>query len=236
MSQYDAGIYDPASHSGGEPPRTSLLCVSALVSSVIFCCPLTSLLGLLLGIAGMVSVSSSNGRRKGTGLAFAAIVIAILSLIGQAAAVKVFAPYLRNWARTGIFLATGPTPFLKDLQVGDLVSARTYLHPDADAAISDAQLQGFADEITKRYGNVIEWVPAPNPPFNPSGPGEATFSIPGQLRFTNATCSATMDLTVYINTTGNPEVSGISKLVIQDTTLGDLVLDENAPAGEDGGG
>lgn len=235
MSQYPAGPYDAYAPSGGEPPRTSLLCVSALVSSVIFCCPLTSLLGLLLGIGGVVSVSGSNGRRKGSGLAIAAIFISILSLIGQAFALRAAAPYIRDYKRVFVFLATGPAPLVEDLQIGDFTSARTWLHPDFDSAVTDAQLKQFADEITSRYGSAIEWIPPANPPFNPSAPGEATFSIPGQIRFDKATCTATMDLRVYLNAIGNFEVSGISRLVIHDTERGDLVLDVDSPGEDDGG-
>lgn len=232
MSQVDAGAFNPYD-AGGEPPKTSLLAVSGFVSSLIFCCPLTSLVGLLLGVGGLVSVSSSNGRRKGTGLAAAAIIISIVSMAGQIWFAQKLVPYFQGVGRIVVLSMVGPQPLISDLQLGDIESARTYLYPPLDEVITDGQLQYFADQITERYGAVQEWVPQQYSPQTTSGTGEQTINLTSQLNFANQTCRASIQISFFQGPNGMIEQSGISQITIEDKDLGDLVLDKDAPgAGE----
>lgn len=241
MSQFDAGGMDPYRDHGGEPPRTSLLAVSGFVCSVIICCPLTSLLGLLMGVGGLLSVSSSNGRRKGTGLAAAAIIISILSLAGQALLVQWFVR--SEYGRLTMLILRGPKEFISDAQLGDFASARAHLFPPVEAQVSDAQLQAFADAVTARYGSVQQWI-ASNPPPAGSGAGEQSMDVRSQLVFSKKTLDTTMTVKMLVGSTGGFEQVGIARIVLHDPDLGDLIFDENvaeapasggepAPPGED---
>lgn len=235
MSQYHAG-YDPAYPSGGEPARTSLLCVSALVSSAIFCCPLASLLGVLLGIGGMISVSSSNGRRKGSGLAFAAIALGILAIIAQFAAVRIFWPQLRSWVESGVQLATGPSELLRDLELGDYQSARTHLYSATEQQIKDGQLRYFKEQVVARYGSFQQWQPPAGQGFEFSGAGEWPHVYRGTILFSNGAQQVTLELTLKVSQTIVIEETGISRLTIHDPARGDLTLDPSTPEAEDAPG
>ncbi len=241
MSQYPAG-YDPAYPSGAEPARTSLLCVSALVSSAIFCCPLTSVLGILLGIGGMISVSSSNGRRKGTGLAFAAILVGILSIIAQVAVGRMFWPQFRSWVESGMLVASGPVDFMSDLELGDYQSARSSLYPAVEVQITDGQLRHFKEQVQARYGSFQEWKPPVGQGFQFTGAGEWPQVFRGTIEFSNGPQQATIELTLKVSQTIVIEEAGISRITIHDAAQGDLTLDptspdaDAAPGGEGGGG
>lgn len=234
MTQFDAGQFDAYDPQGGEPAKTSLLAVSSFVCSVIFCCPvITPLLGLLLGVGGLVSISSSNGRRKGTGLAGAAVAISILVLVGQIVLFQMAAPYARKAFRAVMFVTIGPTIFLSDLETGDLPSARTHLYPAFDAQITDEQMRYFATQMADRYGSVQQWQPVGQQAFNPTPSGEETFELSSQLMFSKGSRSTTMKLTVSYDAAGRfIEDSGISGIVIHDPDLGDLTLDATSPGQE----
>lgn len=225
MSQLDPGTFDAYDPQGGTPAKTSLLAVSGLVCSVVFCCPLTSLIGLLLGVGGLVSVSSSNGRRKGTGLAAAAIVIALISIVGQVLFIQRVAPH----ARPLMFYLVGPTLFESELERGDLATARWHLHPAFDAKITDEQLRDFAKQVADRYGTVQNWQPIGQMNFNPTPNGEETFDLTSQWIFSTGSRSTTMKLTVSYGSAGQIEHSGIVGIVIHDPDLGDLALDATTP-------
>lgn len=235
MSQYDAGGFNPYQEQLAEPPRTSLLAVSGFVSSVIFCCPLTSLIGLLLGVGGLVSVSASNGRRKGTGLAAAAVLISLLSLAGQAIVLKAFWPRIESYIGAGMLLATGPTEFIHDLETGDLVSARSHLYPSFETSISDAQLQYFSEQINDRYGSFVGWMPPQGQALNVTGPGENSTDVIGTAKFSKGDQSVTMRITVMLGQDAMFEEYGIAGLTIRDSKLGDLVLDATTPGAEPSG-
>ncbi len=235
MSQFDAGGMDPYRDHAGEPPRTSLLAVSGFVCSVIICCPLTSLLGLLMGVGGLVSVSSSNGRRKGTGLAAAAIIISILSLAGQALFIQWVRPYAQEYWKMAMLVAQGPMEFISDVQIGDFASARAHLYPPVEVQVSDAQLQAFADEVTARYGSVQQGIQSSTgQPPGGSGVGEQSMDVRSQLVFSKKTLDTTMTVKMLVGPNGRLEQVGISRIVLHDPDLGDLVFDESeleAPAG-----
>ncbi len=230
MSQFDADRFDPYDPQGGAPAKTSLLAVSGFVCSLIICCPvITPLLGLLLGVGGLVSVSSSNGRRKGTGLAAAAITISILALVGQVWLVRLAVPFVRPVMLTMV----GPTIFESSLERGDVNSARWHLHPSFGAKITDQQLRDFAKQVSDRYGSVQQWQPVGQPAFNPTPGGEETFEVTSQLMFANGSRRTTMKLTVSYDAAGRSiEQSGIAGIVIHDPDLGDLSLDVTSPSDE----
>jgi hypothetical protein len=63
-------------------PKTSGLAIASLVLGImsIFTCLLTAIPAIILGIVGLVKISNSSGRLKGTGMAIAGIVTPVVAL------------------------------------------------------------------------------------------------------------------------------------------------------------
>ena len=77
MSQFSAPPADQYSDPYAEPPKTSAMAVWSLVCSLIFCCPVTTVLGVLLGV-GAVATIGSNPNKKGKGMAFTGILLGLV--------------------------------------------------------------------------------------------------------------------------------------------------------------
>ena len=72
------------------PPKTSVLAILSLVCSLVCFIPGLSAIGSLLGVFGLIRITSSNGRIKGTGLAIAGIAIGVIvSLIWIGGAIAI---------------------------------------------------------------------------------------------------------------------------------------------------
>ncbi len=63
--------FEPAFNASPTETKTSGLAVTSLVFSLILCCPLTTILGPLLGLGALVQIGR-NPALKGRGIAFAA--------------------------------------------------------------------------------------------------------------------------------------------------------------------
>ena len=85
MNQYEQGgtFQAPLEPGYGEPSRTSGLAISSLVCSLIFCCPLTTIIGPILGLIAFVSIGSKPNLR-GKGLALTGIILGVLMTTLQA--------------------------------------------------------------------------------------------------------------------------------------------------------
>ncbi|MFN0010546.1 MAG: DUF4190 domain-containing protein [Phycisphaerales bacterium] len=117
----------------GKPPRVSILAIVALVLSLLC---ITAPLGLVFGIASLVRIGTSNGRRTGTGLAVAAVIIGLILSSGWA--------FLSvGAAQFGKFMVQTPGALVVAVSKGDLVTARPYLSNDAAARLDDAAVLKF---------------------------------------------------------------------------------------------
>jgi hypothetical protein len=143
MSQFEAPA--DSHYASAAPPRTSGIAVASLVSSLIFCCPITTILGVLLGLVALVSIGG-NPARKGKGLAIAGIVLGIIFTAGQA--------YFANtaWKAYGIF-RDAPGEALRPGFAGDYAAMRRNFGPAGEQA-TDAEAQAFVEELRARYGSV----------------------------------------------------------------------------------
>ena len=222
MSQYDpnnpAAQFDPTDPLLAEPPRVSKLAVAALVCSFIFCCPVTSLLGLLLGAGGTVSVATSYGARRGMWMALLAMVVSIASLGGQGLLGNTFYEVFR------LFVGL-PQDFLASVENGDFTAARQFLTSPLDQNVTDEQLETFRQSLADRYGSCTGWQPLSN-----SGSGQ-TVDLSVKLMFTNGTRDASVTIEVVQGSTGTSRGSWpfyitpyISEILIEDPDLGDLVF------------
>lgn len=129
-------------------PKTSALAVTAFIVSLlglIACCiPGVGPLGLLLGVLALVLISMSGGRKKGGGLAIAAIVI---GLIAGAINVAIFVGASmagKQWAELGVVLVDVENRDLSAVQ-GSLTSAQAQ-------QLDQNQLDAFASAINGDYG------------------------------------------------------------------------------------
>lgn len=133
-----------------EPPRTSSLAVASLVSSLVFCCPLTTILGPVLGIGYFVAAAGKPWLR-GRGLAIAGILLGVLFTIASGAV---------SWAVGTAFvrLMELPGEVIARIEQVDEGAVRELFVPGALPAGSDA-LREFAAEVADRYGAFRSWMP-----------------------------------------------------------------------------
>ncbi len=131
------GVPDPGAQ------KTSGLAVASLVCSLILCCPLTTIVGPLLGVGALLQIGG-NPALKGRRIALAAIALGIAFTLGQA------------WTCSWLYglvapVMEGPTTALTAGFSGDLVAFRSEFDPTA-AKATDAQITEFIEELRRRYG------------------------------------------------------------------------------------
>lgn len=97
-------------------PRRDPAAIAALVASVFACCPLLSLIGVLLGSLSLIRVRASAGALKGRGMAWTAIAISVVVGIGSSSVLERFASRVQIEISSQTRLATtqlfgeGPDP------------------------------------------------------------------------------------------------------------------------------
>jgi hypothetical protein len=145
MSQFPGAYTDPYAVSPSQPPKTSGLAITSLVLSLILCCPVTTILGALLGAVALVTISAHTARR-GKGLAAAAIIIGALATLG--------------WGWLGYQLYTGwkqmqaaPTETLQAGLDGDIAKFKAGFGTVGLAA-TDVEAQAFLEQVRARYGRI----------------------------------------------------------------------------------
>ena len=69
--------YYPAAHAPSAPPRWSAAAIGGFILSLLGFLGVTAVLGLIFGIVGIIT--TSGGRRRGMGLAIAAIPISVVT-------------------------------------------------------------------------------------------------------------------------------------------------------------
>jgi len=133
-------------------PRVSALAVCSLVFGLVCCIPGSGLLATILGGAGMVRISKSEGRLSGRTLSFIGLALGILSttlwlalVVGAGQAVSAF--------KTRVFLPTQTD--LQALEKGDWATARKLLDSKVSAKVSDEQLKKFRDEVGEKFGTFV---------------------------------------------------------------------------------
>jgi hypothetical protein len=121
-------------HEDG-PPKTSVLAILSLVCSLICFIPGLSALGSLLGVFGLIRISTSNGRIKGTGLAITGIVVGVLvSLLWIGGAVAV-----QQGAKQYLKMAE----IMPDIDSGSYDSARGRLTSSTRPFATDEAFESF---------------------------------------------------------------------------------------------
>jgi len=127
--------------------QVSTLAVSALICSLIICCPILSLLGVLLGVIALVRLKSLT-HLKGKGLAWSGIVIGVVStviwVVVSMYAGKMFTD----------FMAQTSTVSTETIDAGYADDYQTFRsHLDSSISnITDEEINTFIGELESRYG------------------------------------------------------------------------------------
>lgn len=212
---------DPAEgefESFDQEPRTSGLAVASLVSSLIFCCPLVSVMGPILGVAYFVAAAGKPWLR-GKGLAIAGIVLGTLVTAATA---------LGLWAMVQLFVRAMELPgeAIAKIEQGDEAGVRELFMPGSIPSGS-REIEAFAAELDARYGAFVSaTVDQMAPP--PVGGPEQAIVVPMLLTFERGTVSAICELA--------PSQTGfelqLRSIEIVDPELGNLRLPSDGLPGE----
>jgi hypothetical protein len=208
MSQFEA----PFGESAMAPRKTSGLAITALVCSLIFCCPLTTLLGILLGLIAF-AITGPGSARRGRGLAAVAIIIGLVATAlqvwgGYAMYEKVWRPVLE-----------GPTDALTAGFAGDAAGFKAGFY-GAGAAATDAEATAFIDELRRRYGEFDSCEFSPVQTSDPT-PGQPSAPFNYVLHFAGATVDAEAEM-IFSDPARGGFIMKFGYLVVSDSDLGDL--------------
>lgn len=193
--------------------KTSGLAIGSLICSLIFCCPVTTVLGVLLGLGALVSIGS-NPAKKGKGLAITGILIGVIATIGTVMSGKyVWDNYIKP-------IMDGPREVLTAGFAGDPDGVRASMHGPA-ATATDEEIAAFFDELTARYGafqsvRIDETAQQPQPQ-----PGAQSQSFPYVFEFSDTTVSGEAEMTFSAQ---GQLVMKWSEIVIIDDENGDLIF------------
>ncbi len=122
-----------------EPAKTSVLAIVSLVLSLTVC---LGFLGFILGIVAMILIAGSGGRKKGKGLALAAILIGLVTstvLIGGSVVLMRGGLKQRSMVHQPMYDA------LRKLEQDDASAFRALLAPSVEQNITDAEIFAFRD-------------------------------------------------------------------------------------------
>lgn len=131
-------------------PKTSILAVFAFVISLvglIACCiPGVGPFGLLLGVLALVLISTSGGRKKGGGLAIAAIVIGLVAGAINIAIIFGAAAAGREWSGLG--------RLVEAVEARDLQEAQSYMVSSQAQLLDEAAMDAWGDALAAEHGTM----------------------------------------------------------------------------------
>ncbi len=203
--------------------KTSGLAITSLIFSLILCCPVTTIIGPLLGLVALVRIGR-NPALKGRGLAFAAIIMGVVFSIAQG--IGMYQGYQFMFRP----IMDGPRVVLETGFANDPTGFRAEFY-GAGAAGTDAEVQVFVDELRRRYGEFVslrlDQTDGPQPAF-----GQTSAPFPYEVTFENATVTVEAEMVFADEVTG-AFVMKWGSITIFDSDLGDLTY---PPSGDDGNG
>lgn len=197
--------------------KTSGLAISSLICSLICCLPITTILGILLGIGAFVSISG-NPAKKGKGLAIAGILLGVIFTAGQGIIYPIVVKYFQTITE---LVNDGPKNALTAGFANDFSGMRDAFHGDG-ANAQDEEIQAFIDQLQTRYGSFVEShmneqaMQQANPGF-----GQTSMVFPYILTFDNATIDAEAEI-IFSDPVKGGFVNKIGFIKILDPDLGDL--------------
>lgn len=213
MSQY-GDPYGGQYGTGQQQPRTSGMAVASLI-----CAFLLPPIGALLGLLALIGIKSSDGMKKGTGLAVAGMIVGLIMTVGcGCGGWLVFKGYELVRDSLAAFNDAAPAAMQAGAN-GDYNGFRAAF-TGAAANATDDEVKLFFDTLQQRYGAYVSMATPPN--AQPVG-GQASMSMPMTVTFQNATVTSQWNLLIVDPNTGS-FVFKFDRVVIEDPTLGDLTF------------
>ena len=196
---------DPSPRTSG----TSKLAVGSLFCSAIACCPVTTLLGPLLGMLALRRIGRNSGLH-GRGLALGGIALGVLFTALQA--------FAGLWLNENIIrpTLTGPRDALVTGFTGDIAGFKGHFHKPGSSA-SHAEASAFLDELRRRYGSFL--TSDLDPKGAPAGGPVMEFEY--RLEFEGDTVSAEVQI-IYADEEGGGWPKKLGYITVFDSDLGDL--------------
>ncbi|HYD01504.1 MAG TPA: DUF4190 domain-containing protein [Phycisphaerales bacterium] len=146
MSQNPYAAYDPSQPA--PEARTSAMAIVSLVCSLLCCIPfITGGLAVLLGTVAILRIGGSGGRRKGTGLAIAGLIIGLIVTIVWIIAFALGAAAVQEFNRT-------TAPFVESMNMADATKLRSALDPNLSSQVTDKDWADFKSQIEAELGTI----------------------------------------------------------------------------------
>lgn len=192
--------------------KTSGLAVTSLIFSLILCCPLTTILGPLLGLGALLQIGR-NPALKGRGIAFAAIIMGVVFSVAQGIGAY------QGYRAFVLPVMEGPRVAFETGFANDPTGFRAEFYGEG-AATSDAEVQAFIDELRQRYGEFVSLhfddANAPQPAFR-----QSSAPFPYKITFENAAVTSEAEL-IFADEATSAFVMKWGSITIFDSDLGDL--------------
>jgi len=196
-----AGV-PPAIH---RPPPWSAAAISGFVLSLLGCVGITAILGLILGIIGVVT--TRGGRRRGLGLAVAAIPI---SLVTGALSILLLMGVLLGIS-AGVLAARLPTVFEANSSQMDaaVFALREIGSDDFNATVSTEAIRSWLEQVAVKHGKLVE-VGKPTPSGPTTSSDAKAFSFEGKFVNGRANITIAFGLEDYRIKLHDMQVDGVS--------------------------
>lgn len=198
-----------------QPPQTSRLAIASLVCGLVFCCPITTLLAPLLGIAHFIAAAGKPWIR-GAGLAIGGILLGLVMTGGWAFLGVASYQFVQQAMRL-------PDEAFAALSAGEVSEFRTKWSGLAEGSAGDAQIAAFRQDLENRYGafESIRFDEQAQPPAD----GQQAFVLPFVATFAGVGDDrANVSIHVSFAPTGQGFEVRIVKIEVIDEQQGNIVF------------
>lgn len=195
--------------------KTSGMAIASLVCSLICCLPVTTIPGVLLGIAAMVSIGNDPAK-KGKGIAVTGIVLGVLFTVGQAAIYPPAIDYIKEMLK---LVEKGPETALIAGFDGDIAGFKSQFHGPG-AMATDAEAQAFLDQLRARYGEFELTSMRGQSQQSPFGQPIVTFDYVLIFKNTEVKCATEI---AFSDPKKGGFINKLSSITVDDPDLGLLV-------------
>ena len=211
----------PSSSPANRKPQVSQTAIYAAVSSLILCCPLTSMAGVVLGVFAIRSIRASNGRLTGTRYAVIGIVLGMIGPLLQLAALQHLVVNIQDQQQREV-ISVVEQLFLEP-------AARPQVLANSDDPATLDVATAFVDEALARYGPLrgVSIIGRLRP--EDSSLQQAVLVGPIMLRFEARDRLGAVRVSVRAQPGSVMPVHRLLTLSIEDRELGDLHLHTDPP-------
>lgn len=129
--------------------RLSIPAVLSLVSSLVCCIPGLSVLAVLLGLLGMLSITRSHGRLSGMPAAVVGMALGVLVTVGHVVLAMGAGSAYNFWQ---VNVTQPMANFVESAYAGDVTAARTELSVAAQGLATDEEILNFAAALRREFG------------------------------------------------------------------------------------